>query len=78
MSLFINTVANSINATVLSQYEEALSATLGAIAADSLVHSRESSRVIRECSKHLDNMSTQLRKELLAKEKLMVISNERD
>lgn len=78
MSLFTNMVANSINATVLSQYEEALSATLGAIAAHSLVQSRESSRVIRECSKQLDSMSTQLRKELLAKEKLMVISNERD
>ena len=64
--------------STLTNYQVALEATLGAIAANSLIQSRESSRVIRECSKHLDDMSTQLRKELLAKEKLMVISNERD
>lgn len=64
--------------STLTNYQVALEATLGAIAAHSLVQSRESSRVIRECSKHLDDMSIQLRKELLAKEKLMVISNERD
>ena len=60
--------------SVLNQYEEALSATLGAIAAHTLIQSRESSRVIRECSKQLDNMSTQLRKELLSNEKLMTIT----
>lgn len=62
--------------SILTNYQVALEATLGAIAAHSLVQSRESSRVIRECSKQLDNMSTQLRKELLANEKLMVINND--
>ena len=62
--------------SVLNQYEEALSATLGAIAAHTLIQSRESSRVIRECSKQLDTLSLALRKELLAAEKLMVISND--
>ena len=68
----------SISTYVLHKYQSALESALGAIAAHSLVQSRESSRVIRECSKHLDNMSTQLRKELLSNEKLLVISNERD
>lgn len=62
--------------STLINYQVALEATLGAIAANSLIQSRESSRVIRECSKQLDNMSTQLRKELLANEKLMVINND--
>lgn len=60
--------------STLNQYQLALEATLGAIAAHSLVQSRESSRVIRECSKHLDSMSTQLRKELLSNEKLMTVN----
>ena len=65
-----------MNESTLNQYQSALEATLGAIAAHSLVQSRESSRVIRECSKQLDSMSTQLRKELLSNEKLLVISND--
>lgn len=66
----------SISTYILYKYQSALESALGAIAAHSLVRSRESSRVIRECSKHLDNMSTQLRKELLGNEKLLVISND--
>lgn len=65
-----------MNESTLNQYQSALEATLGAIAAHSLVQSRESSRVIRECSKQLDSMSTQLRKELLSNEKLLGTSNE--
>lgn len=65
-----------MTSTVLSKYQEALEATLGAIAAHSLVQSYESRRVIRECSKHLDNMSVQLRKELLSDEKLLKVANE--
>jgi hypothetical protein len=61
---------------VLVQYQQALVATLGAITAHTLVSSRESSRVIRECSKALDDMSVELRKQLLANEKLMVINND--
>ncbi len=62
--------------SILNQYQLALEATLGAIAAHSLIQSRESSRVIRECSKQLDSMSTQLRKELLSNEKLLRVTNE--
>ena len=59
--------------TILLEYQRALSASLGAIAAHTLVSSRESSRVIRECSKALDNMSVDLRKSLLELEKQYTI-----
>jgi len=62
--------------TVLDQYQTALTGVLGAIAAHTVVQSKESSRVIRECSKALDSMSVGLRKELLESEKSMVISND--
>ena len=65
-----------MNEAALNQYQSALESTLGAIAAHSLVQSRESSRVIRECSKQLDTMSIQLRKELLNNEKLLGLTNE--
>jgi hypothetical protein len=64
------------SATALEQYEQALIGALGAIAAHTVVQSKESSRVIRECSKVLDNMSVDLRKTLLELEKSMVISND--
>lgn len=60
----------------LTQYQLALEATLGAIAAHTLIQSKESSRVIRECSKSLDDLSVQLRKELLASEKNMVVRDD--
>ncbi len=66
----------SISTCILYSYQSALESTLGAIAAHSLIQSRESSRVIRECSKQIDSMSTQLRKELLSNEKLLVVSND--
>jgi hypothetical protein len=61
---------------ILSQYQSALEGALGAIAAHSLLSSKESSRVIRDCSKQLDNMSVELRKSLLESEKSMVMSND--
>ena len=61
--------------TVLEQYQQALGATLGAIAAHTLISSRGSSKTIRDCSIELDKLGTELRKELLAAEKLMGISN---
>lgn len=61
---------------ILTQYQLALEATLGAIAAHTLIQSKESSRVIRECSKSLDDLSVQLRKELLASEKLLVVRDD--
>jgi len=60
----------------LTKYQLALEGAIGAITAHTLVQSRESSRVIRECSKELDKLSTQLRKDLLAAEKLMVINHD--
>lgn len=60
----------------LTQYQLALEATIGAIAAHTLIQSKESSRVIRECSKSLDDLSVQLRKELLASEKLLVVRDD--
>ena len=59
---------------VLTKYQLALEGAIGAIAAHSIVSSKESSRVIRECSKELDKISIELRKSLLASEKLMVVT----
>ena len=61
---------------VLAQYQAALEGTLGAIAAHSLVQSKESSKTIRDCSKLIDSMSVQLRKDLVELDKSMVISND--
>lgn len=59
---------------ILTKYQEALEATLGAIAAHTLVSSKESSKTIRDCSKQLDSMSVQLRKTLIEEDKQMVIN----
>ena len=61
---------------VLAQYQAALEGTLGAIAAHSIVQSKESSKTIRDCSKLIDSMSVQLRKDLVELDKSMVISND--
>ena len=61
---------------VLAQYQAALEGTLGAIAAHSLMQSKESSKTIRDCSKLIDSMSVQLRKDLVELDKSMVISND--
>lgn len=61
---------------VLAQYQAALEGTLGAIAAHSIVSSKESSKTIRDCSKLIDSMSVQLRKDLVELDKSMVISND--
>ena len=55
--------------SVLTKYQEALEATLGAIAADSICSSKESSKVIRDCSKLIDSMSVELRKTLIEQDK---------
>lgn len=62
--------------TILAEYQEALEASLGAIAAHSLVSSKESSKTIRDCSKKLDNMSVELRKSLIELDKSMAVQNE--
>ena len=61
---------------VLAQYQNALEGTLGAIAAHSIMQSKESSKTIRDCSKLIDSMSVQLRKDLVELDKSMVISND--
>ncbi len=66
------------NLPILDQYQQALIGTLGSITAHTLVSSRESSRVIRECSKVLDNLSVELRKQLLAAEKLLVMQSNQE
>ena len=61
---------------ILAQYQAALEGTLGAIAAHSLVQSKESSKTIRDCSKLIDSMSVELRRTLVELDKSMVISND--
>ena len=61
---------------VLAQYQAALEGTLGAIAAHSIVQSKESSKTIRDCSKLIDSMSVELRRTLVELDKSMVISND--
>ena len=61
---------------VLAQYQAALEGTLGAIAAHSLMQSKESGKTIRDCSKLIDSMSVELRRTLVELDKSMVISND--
>ena len=60
---------------ILAQYQAALEGTLGAIAAHSIVSSKESSKTIRDCSKLIDSMSVELRKQLILLDKDLIISN---
>ena len=62
--------------TLLEQYQEALEGTLGALAAHSLVRSKDSSKTIRDCSKIIDNMSVELRKSLIESDKSLVATND--
>jgi|GEM_PF-2299677 len=61
---------------VLTKYQEVLEGTLGAIAAHLVCTSKDSSKVIRDCSKLIDSMSVELRKALIELDKSMVISND--
>lgn len=61
---------------ILKKYQEVLEGTLGAIAAHLICTSKESSRVIRDCSKELDSMSVELRKSLIDFDKQLGISND--
>lgn len=67
-----------MNSPTLTKYQETLEATLGAIAAHTVCSSKESSKVIRDCSKALDNMSVELRKTLIEQDKQlsMAVSND--
>lgn len=63
------------NNVILAQYTDALEGTLGAIASYNLIHSKESSKAIRDCSKLIDSMSVELRKQLILLDKDLVISD---
>ena len=58
---------------VLAQYQAALEGTLGAIAAHSIVSSKESSKTIRDCSKLIDSMSVELRRTLVELDKSLTL-----
>jgi len=61
---------------ILNKYQDILEGTLGAIAAHSICTSKASSKVIRDCSKQLDNMSVELRKTLLELDKTIVVQHD--
>ena len=61
---------------ILTRYQAVLEGTLGAIAAHLICTSKESSRVIRDCSKELDSMSVELRKSLIDFDKQLTIKGE--
>ena len=58
---------------VLAQYQAALEGTLGAIAAHSIMISKESSKTIRDCSKLIDSMSVELRRTLVELDKSLTL-----
>ncbi len=60
----------------LIKYQETLEGTLGAISAHLVATSKSSSKVIRDCSKKIDELSVQLRKDLLEFEKQLGVQNE--
>lgn len=64
-----------MEASIIEQYQEALEATLGAIAAHTLVSSKDSSKTIRDCSKKLDKLSVELRKTLIEADKQLVANH---
>jgi len=61
---------------ILEDYTIVLEATMGAILANQVVASKESSKTIRDLSKQLDNLSVALRKELIELDKTLVINND--
>lgn len=61
---------------ILAKYQAVLEGALGAIAAHTVCTSKESSRVIRDCSKELDSMSVELRKSLHDFDKQLTIKGD--
>ncbi len=58
---------------ITAKYEQALIACLGALSANAVVTSKESTKTVRDASKHLDSLSVQLRKDLIEFDKSLVI-----
>jgi len=61
---------------ILDEREQLLVAELGAIAALRVAVSKDSSVTVRQCSKLLDDTSVQLRKDLIAFDKTLAVSND--
>lgn len=62
----------TVNPIILDEYESILLAALGSIAAHKVVASKDSTKVIRDCSKQLDGMSVDLRRQLIELDKSLV------
>lgn len=60
-----------VHPEILTKYQEVLEGTLGAIAAHHICTSKDSSKVIRDCSKQLDALSIDLRRALVEQDKLL-------
>lgn len=58
----------------LSSRVAALEAELGAITAFMLVRSRESSKTVRDCTKHTESLGVDLRKSLIEFDKSLTIN----
>ena len=59
---------------ILDKYEQALLGALGSIQSNKVVTSKESSKVIRDCSKLIDSLSVELRRELILVDKTLTIN----
>ena len=59
--------------TVLDRYRELLDAQLGAIKANDVLTSKESTKVIRDLSKNIDKLSIDLRRELIEFDRSLTI-----
>ena len=59
--------------SIIDSYESALLACLGSITSHRVVTSKESSKVIRDASKHLDSLSVNLRRQLIEADKQLIM-----
>jgi len=57
---------------------EALEAELGAISALLVCPSKEATKVVRDCSKHTDNLGVALRKATIEFDKTLVVKNDQN
>ena len=61
--------------TIIDNYENALLAALGALTANKVVTSKESHKVIRDASKHIESLGVELRKYTIEQDKRLVIND---
>ena len=62
--------------TITDSYEASLLGALGALTANKVVASKESSKVIRDVSKHLESLGVELRRHLIEQDKKLIINND--